>query len=311
MLRAAAGRDALEVEVVESSSAEFAMDYALPIGPSCPFRSSIMEGGALDNELAYVVSEATGQSGEFGMLATQVAAGIQPDPRRSKKVGMEMNQQGERLKGVLDKMETSTDFQAMEAYMTMELNARKVGAVSMRTVQALVTWQGQGLIAMADNQPMPPTPPGVDFAAVANAAPGTMGGNPKERMFCQPALPRTLPFSAMEFDAVESEESQLLQVEYRKLVKDHQQLVGLGESFGDFDAAGKEYYLDQFAGITTRWKELFVSAREAGVRPSAGFQAFSKEYLRASLSPAAYFDLVQEVHSQIKQQVQASVQAGR
>lgn len=294
----------VDAEVVGSESTTLDLQYVLPIGPACPFRSAQMEQGSLDSQLARVVGDATMESGDFALLAAQAAAGIPPDPRKSKVVGQRLVDQGQRLKKVLDDMELAQDFQAVESYYTMEFTARNVGTTSMRVVEKLMTWQGQGLMSMADGRPPPPFPPGLDpavLASAASAAPGPAGSSPRERVCYDPALPRSLPFTDSEFDAVPSEHSASVKAEYEKLVQDHQNLVKLGETYGSLDNAGKQFYLDESAAIKLRWQNLFANAGRAGVKVTPLYEAYSEELLkRSNLSVTSFLNLVETVHRELR-----------
>jgi len=183
---------------------------------------------SIDQELAAVVHEATKWSGEFARLAQAFSAGIAPDKEQARKVGTQIGEQGKKLKAILDEMEQSKDFQAMEAYYTLEVQARRAKAPSMRAIEQLVNWQAAGLIAFADGRPLAPMPPGVDPTAMQAAAPGTAGGDTKTRVLYEPGTPRMLPFSEDDFDAVPGEAAAFLKAEFQRLSRDHRQLVGLG-----------------------------------------------------------------------------------
>lgn len=302
---AALAATAGDVEVLASSAASTTAEYVLPVGPSCPFRSATMRSRNIDSELAQLVSEATRHSGEFAQLAAAFGAGISPDKARARQVGTDIARQADKLKSVLDELEQSKDFQAMESYHTLQKTAQRLRMPTLRTVQQLVSWQGHGLLSFAENRPLSPMPAGVDAAALSAAAPGAAGGmDPSKRMVFEPALPRALPFSLEDFDEAPGEEAKGLKVEFERLVREHEQLVGLGATFGDFDTAGKEFYLDQMSQVTFRWGELMDDAKRLGLVPSRGFQSLSEEYLgRAGLSARDYRQLVDEVHDTIRQQV--------
>jgi len=291
------------------------LDHVLPLGPMCPFRSSQMETRNIDQELASVVSAASRESSEFAQLAAQFGAGISPDTRKAREVGQEIAQQGSRLKAILDEMEQSNDFQAIETYHTLEMTAKRMNMPTFRTVEQLVNWQAGGLLAFADGRPLAPMPPGVDPAAIAAVAPGDAGSAPRERMFAELAMARSLPFEAEDFDDLPgggSSEVQFLKADFQRLVKEHKQLVGLGETYGGFDTAGKEYYLNQMALIECRWEDVIRAARGVGLSPSEQFLATSKAYLnRAGFTATGFRELVAEVHGILRQQVAREAVTGR
>lgn len=282
-----------EVEVVAETAIE--VDYVLPVGPACPFRSDTMVRGNFDQEIAQVNYAAASKSGEFDALVRQIAAGIQPDRRQQRKVGFDLKQQGDRLKQLLDAMEDSQDFQVIEAYHIMEMKVQKMGAPTFRTVEKMTSWQGEGIMAEADGMMVPPPPPGVDPVALAKAAPS--GQTPYQS---PSSAPRVLPFEDANFDT--SPELQQFGAEYLKLSKEHSDLVNFGAKYKDFDEAGKEFYLDKMREITKHWHEVLGKARRLGLKPADAYVAFSEEYLSNSrLSPSDFRDMVDEVHEQLRQ----------
>uniref|UniRef100_A0A7S4PZU3 Uncharacterized protein n=1 Tax=Alexandrium monilatum TaxID=311494 RepID=A0A7S4PZU3_9DINO len=300
----AAAAVTVDVEALNSQGPS-AADFVLPVGPSCPFRSSVMELRSIDQELALVVSDATKWSGEFAQLASAFMSGVSPDKAKARTVGTEISRQGQKLRAVLDELEGSKDFQAMEAYHTLEVMARRTNAPSLRSVEQLVNWQGDGLLAFADGRPLGPLPPGVDPQSMAGAAPGPAGASPTNRVVMDSGMPRVLPFTEADFDAVDSQESRLLKVEFQRLCKEHKQLIGLGETYGDFDSAGKEFYLGQMAQTAFRWEELIDEAQMAGIKVNSAFRAMSEDYLqRASLSADDFRKLVDDVHEIFRKQAE-------
>ncbi|CAK9085506.1 unnamed protein product [Durusdinium trenchii] len=288
-------REAVEAEVVQRcQSDEDQFDYVLPVGPACPFRSEMMVRGNFEQDLAMLHLNAASKSGEFDALVRQIAAGIQPDPRQKKKVGFDLKQQGDHLKSLLDDMEDAVDFQVIESYHLMELKAKKMGAISARTVEKMTSWQGTGIMAEADGMMVPPPPIGVDPVALSKAAPAGRGG-----WQSQPNAPRVLPFEEESF--LISPEARLLGAEYAKLSKEHGELVNFGGKFGDFDQAGKEFYIDKMLEVTTRWSSLLSDTRRLGIEPVRPYVAFSQEYLgQSGLSPQDFREMVDEVHQLLR-----------
>merc|ERR1719401_1900742 len=256
-----------------------------------------MENCNVDNALASVVADASRASVEFAQLAALFNAGITPDAKRARQVGATIGEQGARLKSILDELESSTDFQAKETYHTLELTARRQRVPSFRTVEQLVNWQASGLVAFAEGRPLAPMPPGVDPEAIAKVAPGAAGAAPQDRVVTSLTLPRVLPFQAEDFDEAPGTGARLLKGDFERLCREHQQLIGLGEKYGSFDAKGKQVYLDQVARLAPRWETLVEDARREGLTPSAGFRRVSEEYLRrAGLTPAGFRDFITDVH---------------
>jgi len=277
------------------------LEYVLPVGPSSPFRSAHMEEGALDRELGVLVDVASRQQGAFAQMAQQRALGMRPDSRLQQQVGGEMLRQAERLKKMLDAMESSADFQALETYHMIEARAQKAGTAGARAVQRLLSWQGSGLIAESEGKMPPPPPEGiVDAEALEGAS----------------ALQRTPQlmgpiFSDGSFSAVRGQAAESLEADFHQLVADHEKIVELGENYGKFDSAGKEYYLAQVAEITRRWHELMLTARQVGVSPTQEYKDFSEDFLRAcQMTPLSHKDLVEVVHYRLKEKAQADALRG-
>mmetsp|Transcript_43183 Transcript_43183/g.88980 ORF Transcript_43183/g.88980 Transcript_43183/m.88980 type:complete len:325 (-) Transcript_43183:122-1096(-) len=270
------------------------LEHVLPVGPACPLRSATMVRGNFEKEMAMVMMIAADKAGDFATLAQQIAAGVRPDPRQQRKVGNDLKLQGERLKTLLDNMETSADFQVLEAYFVMELQAQERGAPGARTVEKMTSWQGAGILAEADGMMVPPPPEGVDPVALSRSAPAGPG------MVSQPRAPRVLPFTEESFKGVAGTE--ILEAEYTKLVDEHRELVSFGEKYAEFDQAGKEFYLDRMLDMTQRWWDVMSEARKFGIKPVRAFEAYSQEYLSQSgLTPRGYRDLVDGVHAYLRQ----------
>eukprot|EP00408_Alexandrium_pacificum_P001139 CAMPEP_0171228826 /NCGR_PEP_ID=MMETSP0790-20130122/38567_1 /TAXON_ID=2925 /ORGANISM="Alexandrium catenella, Strain OF101" /LENGTH=267 /DNA_ID=CAMNT_0011694991 /DNA_START=60 /DNA_END=863 /DNA_ORIENTATION=- len=260
-----------------------------------------MELKNLDGELATAVQEATMWSGEFDKLAASFMSGVSPDKTKARRVGGEIAQQGQKLKATLDELEGSADFQAREAYHTLEVMARRRNVVSMRAVEQLMNWQGQGLVAFADNRPLAPMPPSIDPQRIQGAAPRS----PADQSIIEATLPNLLPFTESDFDAAEAREAVLLKGEFQRLCRDHKQLIGLGETFGGFDPVGKEFYLGQLEQIAFRWEELIDDAQRAGVDMNPAFVSMSKERLRrANMRPDEFRNMVEEVYDIFRNQAE-------
>merc|ERR1712232_1285499 len=108
--------------------------------------------------------------------------------------------------------------------------------------------------------------------------------------------------------APDTEDVQTLYADYGRLQRDHRELVGRGENYGDFDSRGKVDYLQEMDKVMTRWEEFFVAASRAGIVPSAVFVASSRAYLqRAGLTPNGFRDLIRQVHCAMRQDTERFV----
>jgi len=289
-------------EVVETQNTVSVKDLLLPIGPSCPFRSSIMEGRGIDTELASIMAQATAQSGNFEQLAAQFSAGVSPDPSKVRAVADGMRYQGSALKEMLDGVEHSKDFQAIETYYTLEASARKNNVPSFRTVERFVNWQGDGLVAFSQGLPLPPLPFGVDPVALQSSVQDARAQNRVHNL--NPNLVRELPYHDADFEGKGLAADEVKAV-YEKLIHDQKDLVGLGETYGDFDPAGKDYYLTQIEQLPGRWEKLMKKAQKAGINPNPRFMSYSYEYLqRAGLTARQFTSLVKDVYWELRKQVE-------
>ena len=228
---------------------------------------------SIDRELATVVAESSRHSGDFATLAASFGAGVPPDKAKAKQVGMAMAEQGKRLKVVLDELEKATDFQAKESYHVLEMKAQRLNMPTLRTMEQVVNWQADGLFAFAEGRPLAPMPAGVDAQALGAAAPGPAGANPMQRNMFEPTLPRCLPFTLEDFDAAPDVIAGPLRSEFEKLVKDHDQLIGLGRSRRTGD--GRE---------TSPPPKLPQSASATAVRLMLPFRACKKKHTNSPQS---------------------------
>lgn len=216
-----------------------------------------------------------------------------------------MRKQGQDLKALLDRMESANDFQAVESYYTMEASAQHVGVHSVRTVELLINWQAECLLAYAAGLPMAPPPPGVQ--EVAAVAPGTAAP------ISPTMIERIFPFTEESFNtATDPEAAKELRAEFGRLLRDHEQLVGLGETYGTFDSRGKLVYLDELAKIVGRWEGILAAASRAGVAVDPLYVRCSKIYLeRSRLTAVQYRDTVQGIHERMRAAAVKGALAGR
>jgi len=246
-------------------------------------------------ELAAAAQEATGKLSNL--------AGVELDRERAKRAGVDIAESAGKFKALLDYLETSSDFQLVEMYHVIQLTAERNGVPSLRTLEKVVNWQAACLLAMGDGFPQPPQPQGIDLDALTQGKKGDDDGAARKSVEVEGGLWRMPPFSASDFSG--RPEAEALQDDFENLVKQHKDLVSLGESFASFDAGGKEMYITQMRDISTRWADLMKAAQEVGVPPSSGYGSYSHEYLkRARLSRAGFRALMLEVHETMQKQVQ-------
>lgn len=289
--RSASMAAAAEVEVVDTDDL---LKYVLPLIDACPLRSAQMQAGAVDREMTIIMAESERNSRDFATFASQVSAGLRPDPRMQLNLGRGLCVSAERIKNAYAKMESAIDFQALETYYLMEARAKRIGLASPHTLHLLLDWQGASLTAEAEGMLAPEPPDELDLTAISQAG---STGQPQ----VQPSVPHIWPFT----EGFQSG-SQQLRPEYEQLVDDHAKAVSLGESYGKFDQAGKEFYLDKMTEIRTRWQDLFLAAKQRGLKPSRIYRDFSREYREYNkLSPASFKNLVADVHDRIRRRTLA------
>eukprot|EP00929_Paragymnodinium_shiwhaense_P091162 TRINITY_DN51198_c0_g2_i1.p1 TRINITY_DN51198_c0_g2~~TRINITY_DN51198_c0_g2_i1.p1 ORF type:complete len:384 (-),score=90.14 TRINITY_DN51198_c0_g2_i1:16-1167(-) len=284
---------------VASAAEEPELQYILPVGPTCPFRSREMEQRNVDQEMAAAIMKAQIGAGKFQVMMQSFAAGIPPDKGQARDVGQQMSDRAQELKRILDTLQTSRDFQAIETFYAMETTAELKQITSSRAVQRLLQWQADGLLAYSKGLPMPPPPMGLQQQVQAGSAglQASGGGG---------ILERILPFTEEDFEsALNKDQVPLLKAEYERLQEDHEELIRQGETYGEQENIGKLSFLDNMDAILERWEEFMLAAAKAGLEPGLLFSKTSSEYLkRAGLAPIGYKDLVREVLNRMRADVQ-------
>ena len=121
----------------------------------------------------------------------------------------------------------------------------------------MMRWQSKCMLAMADNQPPPFPPAGVDIMkmmeeAKKNQAEGKVAPSMTQMAAAEKitSTPFTGDEPAFKEDAVREE--------YEALCRDHNALISLGASYATFDPMGKIAFLDQIDTIEERWDVFFA-----------------------------------------------------
>mmetsp|Transcript_53775 Transcript_53775/g.136458 ORF Transcript_53775/g.136458 Transcript_53775/m.136458 type:complete len:383 (-) Transcript_53775:19-1167(-) len=286
-LAAAAGASSVEVVGGVSNLATTAR-WLMPVGTFCPFASRKMMQGNFHAEMVQIIGRSEEYSYEFAEIVRIANLGMIPEKGKCRNVGIKMRNLGQALMDVLDRMEDSEDYQQIEAYILMDLTSKKTTA-PMKDIALVMLWQAECLLALADQRPPPAMPEDLDISKFPEGAAGG-GGMPD----LSPTL--SMPFDAEQFQESANPDAPRLQGVYERLCGEHEKLISLGEGFANFDARGKEYYLDQMSQVIFKWQELFEGCERAGILPTEEYQACSETYQKnTGRPPAGYLALVEEV----------------
>lgn len=204
-------------------------------------------------------------------LQLQMQMGEQPDLARVKELSERMIAAQREWEGLIGRWKLSDDFQTREWLAMTRCSADETG-VGLEEMGQLVRWQAECMQAFA-MQATPPMPPaGVDMdrvAAILQEKGGTMG----TMMTGSPVQVDAEPLDSTLFD------SPIVRSEYEALIRDHEGLVRLGETYGGFDPLGKLAFLDQIDQIESRWDTFFARASLLrAVRPA--FKEQCDEYMK-------------------------------
>ena len=155
------------------------------------------------------------------------------------------------------RLKLSNDFQTREYAKLTQAHLASHGQSSEEIV-AMMRWQSQCMIAMAENRP-PPFPPAqvdvmkmMDEARKNEASGKKMAPNMTQMAAAEKIT--SVPFTGDEA-AFESEN---VREEYEALCRDHDYLIGFGASYASFDPIGKLAYIDQIEAIEERWDVFFT-----------------------------------------------------
>jgi len=228
-----------------------------PIGPFCPFRSSACaDGGALGKQMADLTSKKMPDfATEMARLQLEMQTGSAPDVSRVRRLANDLSEAEVDWKAMLTRMQLTDDFQSREYYKMTAAWAALQGE-SLETIGVMMRWQADCMRAFADGQPPLPPPPGVDLGRLMEKQQRQQQQGSASSMMGSVGAAQavtTTPFTGSE----EAFQSEVVRNEYEELCRNHASIIGLGESYGTFDAVGKLAYLDALDGIESRWDVFF------------------------------------------------------
>ncbi|CAJ1326984.1 unnamed protein product [Effrenium voratum] len=245
----------------------------LPIGPFCPFASpqfiNLCTDPAERRELEATV-------GDMNRLAE-----TEPDGAALAELGARLRKADGPWRGRLLRMRHANDFQTKELYEFLEAHLETFG-VRIFDVERFAAWQADTLQAMSRGRPPPPTPPKSQHLL----------GLLDSFRFGQ-AQQLTADFALATEGA-----APVVEDERSALQADHVALIGLGQAYGSFDAAGKLIFLDKMADIAERWKVYLERLRLMG--EAAPFPEAQGLLSRLGLEPAEANGLVGEAHARLR-----------
>jgi len=194
---------------------------------------------------------------------------------------------------LLTRMGVLDDFQARE-YRKLTVAQLERSGQSLQSMNLMVRWQADCMLAYADGRPPPFPPADVDLQKMAEQA--QRGSSPMG------ALGSATAITAQPFTGEESAfQSPIVREEWEALCRDHEALVTMGERYGGFDPLGKLAYLDALEAVEGRWDVLFSRFQLMGaVNPE--FREQTEAFLQGmGLSPAGLRDLLSEAHTLMRE----------
>lgn len=260
----------------------------IPAGPFCPFRSEFSGNEVLDAEMGMLSERAKDLTKKFAPIALDAQMGKMPDPATVRPLAQEMRETNDLYKVAMARMQYTEDFQGLEFFKMTEASLNAKG-MTIDKMQKLMSWQMEGMIAFCENGPPPSPPEGMtedDFRQIQANGPPMMG------MFS-----KSQGLTAWPFDMdCKSMRSDVVREEFEKLSRDHEQLIKMGQSYGSFDAAGKEIFLDQVEDVETRW-DIFLKRFQLTGELNPEYVKEAAEFLaEVGLKPNEFRKLLRDAH---------------
>jgi len=257
------------------------MEILGPIGPLAPVSSEYIQSGMLEKEVQDLLAMASQVSTKFSSFGAEVQSGQLPDPEKCRKVAEEIGATHEKWKVQQTRWKLSDDFQARELYQLTQVQLQKDG-LSFDEMEEGVQWSVAFLLAFADGK-MPPEMP----KSHARMAEKQQQRGPASTQFLSPmhffsgasAVP-ILPDSP-------TLQSDIVKEELNSIMKQHTQMVKMGEGYGKWDREGKKAYIQQLEATEDRWGTFLKRFELMGdVNPDylTATEAFLKHYQIASVA---------------------------
>lgn len=277
-----------------------------PIGPLSPFRSSaVATDTALDQAMFDLVNKKMPAfANDFGRLQLDMQMGNEIDRDRMLKLAEDLSEAELKWRGVMTQMRLATDFQAREYFKLTEAWMARKGE-NIESMGIMMRWQADNMRAFANNAMPVPPPPGVDLAKLMQqqqdaAASGQQG---VMQMVNTAQAVDSAPFTGSE----KSFESELVNQEFIALCKDHQELINLGEGYGDFDGIGQITFLLQLKDIHSRWDTFFARFALLGeINPV--FEKQTTDWLKAmGMTASVLREVLTEAHDSMRKEAEKDV----
>ena len=212
-------------------SIQTASGFIPPIGPFCPFKSTVCaDNGPLGTKITGLTEiDMPTFAAEMARLQLTMQSGGEPDVGRVRKLADDLDRALGSWDESLQRMRLSTDFQALEYFKLTCAYAESQGE-SLDSIGLMMRWQCDNMKAFASGMPPLPPPAGLDLGKMMQQQ-QTQGGqaSPMAQMSAADAMTAT-PFTGDEA----AFESDVVKSEYEALCRDHAATIRLGESYGSF-----------------------------------------------------------------------------
>mmetsp|Transcript_2489 Transcript_2489/g.5528 ORF Transcript_2489/g.5528 Transcript_2489/m.5528 type:complete len:353 (+) Transcript_2489:241-1299(+) len=256
------------------------MEILGPIGPLAPYRSQYIQSGQLQSESGQMTALVEEVAKKFQALGVGMQSGMPPDPATCARVAGEMEELNDKWKVMLARWRLADDFQARELFQLTQARSEQSG-LTLEEMQTGVQWQIDFLRAMSENR-MPPEMP----AALTKAFEGQQQqqggmGSPESfnTFFSGPPELPILPSS-------KALDSPVVAEELNSIMKQHEQMVKMGEGYGKWDREGKKMYIQQLGSVEERWATFlkrFELMGEVNPEYQQSTDAFLKSYQMSSV----------------------------
>jgi len=227
--------------------------------------------------------------------------GKDPKPERLAKVALGMEKCILSLESMLDRMDSSNDFQTREYVLMAKAHIeRSSGGESIREMLNMMKWQSMCMKAMACNQPPPLPPPGLNvMKMVKDHADGKSTQTKKKITSMSTIMNSARRITASPFAGTAGSDlaSKEMAKEYADICTQHKDLIELGGRYAQFDSGGKMEFLDRIEDIEKRWEAFFEKFRSAG-KLNPEYTTQCDEFLESlGMQEGEFRALLQKTHS--------------
>ena len=204
-----------------------------------------------------------------------------------------LDEWAEALSGIWYSRTNSNDFQTLEYNAIQELMNERIGRYSTETLATILQWNADSMRSVTNGSPAPPMPNGFDF--------DTMDGALQQFMDRLDAKYDEDKRTVSKYPYLEETTTEPdIQVEYVKLVGEHEQMLQLGVQYGSFDPLGKLAFLDAIEGIEERWDIFANRLQLMGVNPKYQKQV-QDIFSSRDLTEDDYWEIHEKVRRRMRQ----------